>query len=180
MNEATSDIKFVVGLGNPGSQYEETRHNAGAMFLAYLQKQLNLPVFKFDKYANALISSNEKMNLVFPQTYMNLSGEAVTSLKDKRGLAAENILVVHDEKDIPFGEIRFQRAISSAGHNGVQSVIDHLNTNIFWRLRIGIGPVPANLTTDVFVLQKFSSEELNVLREKVFYEGYEKIKKYFK
>ena len=176
-----SDIKLIVGLGNPGSEYELTRHNAGAMLLEFLRKQWNFPEFKHDKYSNAMLSrgdrhqgtgyrtndtnasssslSPEPCTLVFPHTFMNESGKSVAYLMEKEHLQPEQLLVLNDDKDFNFEELKLQKEISSAGHKGVQSIIDCIGTNNFWRLRIGIGPVPAPMTTDVFVLQKFTAEE---------------------
>lgn len=162
------NFKLIVGLGNPGEEYESTRHNAGAMFLDYLANKYGLSAFKPDKYSDALITTGvknipgeqtETLLFVFPQTFMNESGRSVKYLADKNGIKPENILVVHDDKDIPLGELKLQKGISSAGHKGVQSVIDQTKTNGFWRLRIGIGPVPEGVSTDTFVLQKFTKEE---------------------
>lgn len=165
------DIQIIVGLGNPGSEYETTRHNAGALFLEYLQKQWNFPEFKHDKYSNAMISKGvlkeKQVLLVFPHTFMNESGKSIAYLMEKEQLQPQQLLVLHDDKDFNFEELKLQKEISSAGHKGVQSTIDCLGTSNFWRLRIGIGPVPEPLTTDVFVLQKFTPEE-GVKLESIF------------
>ncbi|MDO8511973.1 MAG: aminoacyl-tRNA hydrolase [bacterium] len=181
------DIKIIVGLGNPGTEYEQTRHNAGAMMLTYLQNQWNFPEFKHDKYSNAMLSKGtgdrgqgtgrERVanasatstlypvpcTLVFPHTFMNESGQSVAYLMEKEHLQPEQLLVLHDDKDFNFEELKLQKEISSAGHKGVQSIIDCLGTSNFWRLRIGIGPVPEPMTTDIFVLQKFNTDETKKL-----------------
>jgi len=181
------DIRIIVGLGNPGSEYEQTRHNAGALLLEFLRKQWNFPEFKHDKYSNAMLSKGTgdrvqgtdrerfvgspkasslfpvPCTLVFPHTFMNESGTSVTYLMEKEQLQPEQLLVLHDDKDINFEELKLQKDISSAGHKGVQSIIDCLGTSNFWRLRIGVGPVPEPLTTDIFVLQKFSADEIEKL-----------------
>jgi PTH1 family peptidyl-tRNA hydrolase len=167
------DIRIIVGLGNPGDEYKNTRHNAGALLLDCLQKQWIFPEFKHDKYSNAMISRGTyhlhptPHLLVFPHTFMNESGTSVAYLIEKEQLQPEQLLVLHDDKDINLGEIRLQKEISSAGHKGVQSIIDCLGTSNFWRLRIGIGPVPAPQTTDIFVLEKFSNNEIVEL-DKIF------------
>jgi PTH1 family peptidyl-tRNA hydrolase len=165
------EIKIVVGLGNPGTEYENTRHNAGAMLLEYLREKWEFPEFKHDKYSNAMLSkgtrNGNQVVLVFPHTYMNESGKSVAYLMEKELLQPSQLLVLHDDKDFLFEEIKLQKEISSAGHKGVQSIIDSLETSNFWRLRIGIGPVPEPLTTDIFVLQKFTTEEITKL-ESIF------------
>jgi PTH1 family peptidyl-tRNA hydrolase len=174
---------LIVGLGNPGEKYSKTRHNAGAMLLEYLRKNWNFPDFKFDKYTEALISKNnvsspaDSVILSFPQTFMNESGKSVSNIMEKENISLEQLLVLHDDKDFSFGEIKLQKDISSAGHKGVQSIIDTIGTNSFWRLRIGIGPVPVPLPTEEFVLQDFIfPEEYTELRLKIFQEAELKIK----
>ena len=172
------DFRMIVGLGNPGSEYETTRHNAGAMLLGYLRTQWNFPEFKHDKYSNAMLSkgtlNNNQITLVFPHTFMNESGTSVAYLMEKEHLQPEQLLVIHDDKDFNFEELKLQKELSSAGHKGVQSIIDCLGTSNFWRLRIGIGPVQEPLTTDVFVLQKFTANETNKL-ESIFQRAVELI-----
>lgn len=168
MSDFKSDeIKLIVGLGNPDEEYTFTRHNTGAIFLSYLREKLQFPDFIFDKYADAVVSvgnfKETRKILVFPHTYMNNSGTSVGYIMEKEHIIPEQILILHDDKDINFGDYRLQKSVSSAGHKGVQSIIDTVGTNIFWRLRIGIGPVPPPLTTDIFVLQKFSTQEIETL-----------------
>ncbi len=160
--------RLIIGLGNPGIEYDNTRHNAGAMALSYATQSLGLPEFKFDKYSNSFITKDSENMFVFPQTFMNLSGKTVSFLMAKEIISIDNILVLHDDKDIALGESPIQRNRSSAGHKGVQSIIDSIGSQDFHRIRIGIGPLPEKIETDAFVLQKFTQEELNVFREKVF------------
>lgn len=168
--------RIIVGLGNPGEEYENTRHNAGAMALVYAARSFGLPEFKFDKYSNALTTKDEENVFVIPQTFMNLSGKTVSFLMNKEIIPVDKILVLHDDKDIALGESPLQKDRSSAGHKGVQSIIDLIGTQNFSRIRIGIGPVPGKIETDAFVLQKFSEEELSILTQKVFPEVAQKIK----
>lgn len=162
---------LIVGLGNPGEKYTNTRHNAGAMLLEHLKNEWDLPDFKLDKYNEAVTSkgnnifSTDLLTLSFPQTFMNESGKSVSNTIKKENISTEKLLVLHDDKDISFGEIRLQKEISSAGHKGVQSIIDALGTNSFWRLRVGIGPVPEFIPTEDFVLQNFSADELEKMPE---------------
>jgi PTH1 family peptidyl-tRNA hydrolase len=156
---------LIVGLGNPGKEYAITRHNAGEMLLEYLRNDWGFPELKLDKYTEALTSKDDNTILSFPQTFMNESGKSVLSIMKKENISSEQLLVLHDDKDFSFGEIKLQKDISSAGHKGVQSIIDTIGTNSFWRLRIGIGPVPEFLLTEDFVLQNFLDTELKKMPE---------------
>ena len=168
-------MKIIIGLGNPGKKYLGTRHNVGFEFLDKLKKELDFPEFEFNKKFNAEISTKKETVLVKPQTFMNLSGEAVRSILDFYKLSPEDILVIHDDKDIALGEYRLADDSSSAGHNGVQNIIENLGTQKFKRIRIGVG-IETNLPSDVFVLQKFSEEELEKV-EKVLDDVLEEVKK---
>jgi len=185
-------MKIIIGLGNPGKQYLGTRHNAGFEFLDKLKNKLDFPEFEFSKKFNAETSEGMIMGvelpfgsstptpktfLVKPQTFMNLSGESVKNILDFYKLSPDDILIIHDDKDIALGEYRVVTDSSSAGHNGVQDVIDKLGTQKFRRVRIGIG-AETNLPSEVFVLQKFSEEEFKKI-EKVLDEVLEEVKKYF-
>ena len=163
-NKSYKYMKIIIGLGNPGKKYLGTRHNVGFEFLDKLKKELNFPEFDFNKKFNAEISINKETILMKPQTFMNLSGESVLSILDFYKLSPENILVIHDDKDILLGEYRLADDSSSAGHNGVQDIIENLGTQKFKRIRIGVG-VETNLPSDVFVLQKFSDEELGIIKK---------------
>lgn len=167
-------MKIIIGLGNPSEKYTGTRHNIGFYFLNKLKTEWNFPGFEFSKKFNAEISKDKEIILVKPQTFMNLSGEAVRNVLDFYKLSPEDILVVHDDKDIASGEYRIANDSSSAGHNGVQNIIDLIGTQKFKRVRIGIG-AETDLPSDVFVLQKFSDEEKEKI-EKVLSEVLEEIK----
>jgi len=142
-------MKLIVGLGNPGSKYENTRHNVGFMVIDYLTK-------------NEQIDST-KAKLFKPQTFMNNSGPEVKKTADYYKVKPENILVIHDDIDLPLGEIKVQQGHGSAGHKGVQSIIDALGTNDFVRIRIGIRPEQLTMDTEKFVLEKFTSEEQEII-----------------
>jgi PTH1 family peptidyl-tRNA hydrolase len=133
-------MKMVVGLGNPGSQYTQTRHNVGFRCVDKLADNLR---WKWERQNRAMITSgllaNEKVILVKPITFMNNSGEAVSDLLRWYKLQPEDLLVVCDDLDLPVGKIRLRASGSAGGHNGVDSIIHHLHTNQFPRLRIGIG-----------------------------------------
>ena len=163
----------IIGLGNPGEKYQKTRHNIGFRILEKFSEMQNSEAqFSFSQKHNAeiveLSSEKNKLFLVKPQTFMNNSGNAAHSVLEYHKISAEqNLLVVHDDVDLPFGKIRFSRDSGPAGHNGVDSVIRQLGTQNFTRLRFGIAD-PASektLSTDVFVLKNFSAEEEKKLPE---------------
>lgn len=151
-------MKLIVGLGNPGKKYESTWHNVGFLALDELAKD-GFDNFKEEKKFKALVSSgmigSEKVLLVKPQTFMNNSGESVQAIAHFYKVSPEDVIVVHDEFDIELGKIRISHDSSAAGHNGIKSIISHLGTQEFTRVRIGIKPTkPLSIPTDVFVLKK--------------------------
>ena len=155
-------MKLVVGLGNKGREYENTRHNMGFMLVdRYLQYKNITDKFK-DKFNAMYIEitiNNEKVIFIKPMTYMNNSGIAVRAFVDFYKLNSEDVLVISDDLDLDLGKFRLRRNGSSGGHNGLKSIISHLGTDNFKRLRIGI----SNDKDDVinYVLSKFSKKELN-------------------
>lgn len=155
-------MKLVVGLGNKGKEYENTRHNMGFMLVdRYLQYKNITDKFK-EKFNAIYIETtinNEKVIFIKPMTYMNNSGIAVRAFVDFYKLNSEDILVISDDLDLDLGKFRLRRNGSSGGHNGLKSIISHLGTDNFKRLRIGI----SNDKDDVinYVLSKFSKKELN-------------------
>lgn len=164
-------MKLIVGLGNPGSKYKNTRHNAGFLALDYLVdgQDANWSE-KFEAEFTELGLNEEKVLLAKPQTFMNLSGKSVAAIVNFYKLTpATDLIVIHDDKDLPFGSIKAAKDSSAAGHNGVKDIIDALGTQDFSRIRIGIetresdSPIP----TDVFVLQPFSDDELSQLNQKI-------------
>ncbi len=160
-------MKIIVGLGNPGKEYEKTRHNAGAMCVDLLREKLNLPEFKIQKKFNALISEgayeNEKIILAKPQTFMNLSGESVQKLVNFYNCPMENLIVIYDDVDLPLGEIRVRPDGSSGSHNGMKSVTQALSSTAFPRVRIGIesrgAESPKEQDISSFVLNSFTKTE---------------------
>lgn len=163
-------MKLIIGLGNPGSEYESTRHNVGWMALDRLAKKFECSEFREEKKFFGSISTGkidrEKIVLVKPTTYMNNSGQSVRSLIDFYKLVPADIIVVHDDKDIPLGTLRAQTDRGPAGHNGVKSIIEHLGTKDFYRIRIGIAPnEPEKMgVTSHFVLHNFTAEEQLALK----------------
>ena len=154
---------LIVGLGNPGSEYDGTRHNIGFACLDEFARKNEFEswVNKTDMKCLSAVQqvSDTRVILCKPTTFMNLSGEAVQAISHFYKVALENIVVVHDELDISFGQIRARVGGSSAGHNGVKSVTKHLG-EAYGRIRVGIGPkLPEQIDSADFVLQKFSGKE---------------------
>lgn len=151
-------MKIIIGLGNPGEKYAGTRHNVGFEMIEAFGKKYDFPIFTLEKKFNAEISKEKETILVKPQTFMNTSGEAVRSILDFYKLTPEDIVVIHDDLDIDLGEFKIATDSRSAGHNGVQNIIEKLGTQKFTRIRIGIGK-NENMPSENYVLQKFSEEE---------------------
>ncbi|MDP9130165.1 MAG: aminoacyl-tRNA hydrolase [Gemmatimonadota bacterium] len=152
---------LIVGLGNPGNAYERTRHNLGFMLVDLLARESQTQV-KRDE-CRSLVGraeiENEKVELAKPQTFMNLSGEAVSCLLKKPDRSVGHLIVISDDLALPFGKIRLRPSGSHGGHNGLRSIIDCLGTNEFVRLRIGIMPEHPVTNSRNFVLENFSKEE---------------------
>ncbi len=163
-------MKIIIGLGNPGLKYKKTRHNVGFMVLDFLA---NGQKWQKSKKAKALYLwtkiAGEETELVKPQTFMNNSGLTVAYIKKKHAqLELTDFIIIHDDIDLPLGEIRIAQGSSSAGHKGVASLIEALGSKNFIRIRLGIGR-DENLPTDIFVLKKFKREELRKIQEKFPY-----------
>jgi len=159
-------MKLFVGLGNPGRTYAKTRHNIGFFVLDELAKSLNAEI-KQKKFKGLLCQVtiyNEKVILLKPQTFMNLSGEAVVLVKNYYQIADEDVILIYDDMDLPLGKLRLREKGTGGGHNGVKNIIQHLNTSELKRIRIGIGN-NENIDQKDFVLGKFSKEEQKTLKE---------------
>lgn len=156
-------MKLLIGLGNPGKQYEKNRHNIGFRILDELNKKLGLEQMtcsKFDAMTSEGTSKGEKILLIKPQNYMNLSGIAIREFVHFYKLdASKDLLIIYDDKDMLFGKMRERNEGSSGGHNGIKSIIAELGTENFHRLKFGVGHVEQTIPTDAFVLQNFSPEE---------------------
>ncbi len=154
-------MKLIVGLGNPGDQYAKTRHNVGFRVCDAVQKHFDMSEWKYEKKFDAFISesTDKSLALLKPQTFMNKSGTSVSPFVRFFKVPAPNILIAYDDIDILFGEIKFKEKGSSAGHKGVQSIIDSLGTSDIARVKVGIGRTEKKIPTEDFVLQKFSSVE---------------------
>lgn len=161
------DTYLIVGLGNPGREYRETRHNVGFMLLDHLTARLNIRFTRMQSKALVAIANfqEHKIILAKPQTFMNLSGQSVQGLLHFYKLPLENLLIAHDDLDLPLGTIRIRPDGRSAGQKGMTSTIDRLGTDEFPRLRLGIGRPPGQMQAPDYVLQNFSEFELTVINE---------------
>jgi PTH1 family peptidyl-tRNA hydrolase len=159
-------IKLIVGLGNPGRQYEKTRHNAGFLFLDRLVFGANcewVRESRFDGLMSELGVSGAKVMLLKPGTFMNRSGQAVGKVARYYKLSPEEILVVHDELDFDVGVVKLKKDGGHAGHNGLRDIIAHLGSKEFYRLRIGIGRPPTGKAVADFVLSSPSKNEWDLM-----------------
>ena len=177
-------MKLIIGLGNPGKKYEQTRHNIGFLVIGELQRELNTPDFKLNKKFQAEISeiniNKEKIILAKPQTFMNESGKAIKLLKNFYKIPIKNIFVVRDDIDMELGKYREKKNSSSGGHNGINSIIKNLGSQSFTQIKIGIkNNSLEKLNPADFVLQNFTNQEKEKLKERVP-QFIEKIKKLIK
>lgn len=159
-------MKLIAALGNPGQEYENTRHNAGFRFIDALAKEEGL-AFNKSKFGGLYTEFNykgEKIILLKPQKYMNLSGEVIRDFLNFYKIPVENLLVITDDLDIPAGSIKIKMKGSSGGHNGLKNIENHLKTNNYKRIKIGISN---NKNTDKidYVIGKVSKEELKLLNK---------------
>lgn len=165
---------IIVGLGNPGKQFEKTRHNLGFRVLDEFRKENNFPKFKSSKKFESFLSKSsfkrKQIILAKPKTFMNTSGKAVKKLIKNYKLKIEDLIVIHDDLDLPLGKIKISKGRGSAGHKGVKSIIDTLGTKDFPRFRIGIKPDKniklknLNYKLKEFVLDKFTKEEEKIVK----------------
>ena len=135
----SSGIRLIVGLGNPGADYEQTRHNAGAWFVSDIAPIALRQTSKFHGQHAIVNLHSHECHLLIPSTFMNLSGQSVSALASYYKIPPEEILVAHDEIDLPAGDVRLKFDGGHGGHNGLRDIIRHLNTHRFYRLRIGVG-----------------------------------------
>lgn len=158
---------LIVGLGNPGKEYEDTRHNIGFKVIDNIAKEYNIEInrqkFK-GTYGEGFING-EKVMLLKPATYMNLSGESVREVLDFYNLDNDEILIIYDDISLELGTLRIREKGSAGGHNGIKSIIAHLGSDIFPRIKVGVGQPNVNLVK--YVLGKFTKEEMNVLEQSI-------------
>jgi PTH1 family peptidyl-tRNA hydrolase len=161
-----SDKYLIAGLGNPGRQYADNRHNLGFRVVDQLARAYNIPMQRVQ--SQAIVGQgrlgNHSIVLAKPQTYMNLSGSSVAALARFYKLPASNVLVVYDELDLPLGTIRLREKGGAGGHNGMRSIIQHLGDE-FPRLRLGIGRPPGQMPAAAYVLQDFGRDDQPVVDE---------------
>lgn len=164
---------FIVGLGNPGEKYKNSRHNTGRIILELYGKNLKLSSFEFDKKTNSLISEiKKKAVLILPETFMNNSGTAVKKIITSK-TKAKNLVVIHDDLDLPLGRFKISFNRSSAGHKGIESIIKNIKTNEFTRVRVGVslktpkGKIkkPETKKTVDFIISDFKKDELSELKK---------------
>ena len=161
-------MKLIVGLGNFGKEYKNTRHNIGFMALDFYANKngLSIDKKKFKGLYTETNINNEKVILLEPQTYMNLSGECVRDFVLYFHIDIRDILVIYDDMDLDVGVLRLREKGSAGGHNGIKNIIDHLKTNEFRRVRVGISKDKDKNTID-YVLGKFKEDEKKVIDEKI-------------
>jgi len=161
-------MKLIVGLGNPGKQYENTRHNIGFLVIDKLSEQLNIRLdqAKFKGIYGIGNIEGEKILLLKPLTFMNLSGESIRAVMDYYQVQIEDLIVIYDDLDLPVGRIRLRQQGSAGGHNGIKSTIAHLGTQNFNRIRVGIDRPRTGMNVADYVLGRFTKDE-RVLMEDV-------------
>lgn len=170
-------MKLIAGLGNPGGKYERSRHNLGFICVNYLANQYKIKLNKSQSKARTGTGSirGEEVILARPQTFMNLSGQSIKPLMNKFHLAPEDIIIIHDDLDLPVGKIRVKLGGGSGGHNGISSIMTEIRSRDFNRIRIGIGRPPAFRNADSvfeddvidYVLGLFSPEEKEAIEKAI-------------
>ncbi|MCF0110294.1 MAG: aminoacyl-tRNA hydrolase [Erysipelotrichaceae bacterium] len=157
-------MKLIVGLGNPDEKYDQTRHNTGFMVMDLISGEMNTPITQ--KKFNALLGSTtvkgEKVLLMKPLTYMNLSGDAIVAAMNYYHIEPKDLCVIYDDMDLPCGKIRLREQGSAGGHNGMKSIIANLHTDAFPRIRVGIDKHEFADTVD-YVLGRFTKEQRELL-----------------
>ena len=164
-----SEIKLIVGLGNPGDKYADTRHNAGEWLIARLARRFNITLNaenKFSGYVGKTLINSKEIRFLVPMTFMNLSGKAVGALANFYRIKPEEILVLHGELDLPPGSVKLKLGGGHGGHNGLKDIVAALgNNNNFYRLRIGIGHPGHRDLVAGYVLNKPSPSEREALEK---------------
>lgn len=163
----TENTFLIIGLGNPGREYRDTRHNFGFMMIDRIAVRLNARGMKMQSKAIVLDARYEEKKLLLakPQTFMNLSGQSVQGLAHFYKIATENLMILSDDLDIPFGTLRIRASGGPGGQRGLGSILEKLGTKDVPRLRIGIGRPPGRMEPAAYVLQNFSREEMKSLSE---------------
>lgn len=167
-NEEYSDMKIIAGLGNPTKEYEGTRHNIGFSVIDSLAAQYNIHMNekKYKAICGRGMIEGEKVLLIKPQTYMNLSGESVAeAVKFYKLNPEEDFIVIYDDIDLDVGRLRIRTKGSAGGHNGMKNIIAHLGTQAFSRIRVGVGAKPKDWDLADYVLGRFSAEDIPLIEE---------------
>lgn len=162
-------MKIIVGLGNPGKQYEGTRHNIGFSVIYSISDAYNIRIDS--KKHKALLGKGviegEKVILAMPMTYMNLSGESVREIMDYYKCSPEDIIVIYDDISLDVGKLRIRSKGSAGGHNGIKNIISHLGTDVFKRIKVGVGEKPKGMDLADYVLGHFPKDEQLLIRDSV-------------
>ena len=161
-------IRLLVGLGNPGDKYQQHRHNAGFIFLDYIAQQFNV-TFKENKGFNGQFAqitvTGQTVYLFKPQTFMNHSGRAVLAISQFFNIQSDEILIAHDEIDLPSSSVRLKFSGGHGGHNGLRDITQQLSSTDFYRLRLGVGRPDTLMSVSDFVLENFTQAQLQLLRQ---------------
>lgn len=160
-------MKIIVGLGNPEKKYDGTRHNIGFSVIDNICSEYDIPldIRKHKGLCGKGVVAGEKAVLVKPLTYMNLSGECVREVMDFYKVKPQDIIVIFDDISLPPGKIRVRPKGSAGGHNGIKSIIAHLNSEEFWRIKCGVGDKPKGYDLADYVLSRFTTEEIPLIEE---------------
>lgn len=158
-------MKLIVGLGNPGMQYAATRHNIGFEAIDAIADTYKIPMKKnkFKAVIGDGTIEGEKVILMKPETYMNLSGEAVKMCMQWNKIDSDDIIIIYDDVSLDIGQLRLRKKGSAGGHNGIKSIIEHLGTDTFPRIKVGVGEKPPGWDLANYVLGRFSEEEMKVI-----------------
>lgn len=162
-------MRIIVGLGNPSNQYTGTRHNIGFEVINYLAKDNGIEInrAKHRAHIGEGFIAEHKVLLVKPQTYMNLSGESVREILQFYKLTPEDIIVVYDDTSLDVGQIRIRKSGSAGGHNGIKNIIERLDTDVFLRVKVGIGEKPDGWDLSDYVLSKFKKDEEEIISQSI-------------
>ncbi|WP_070001081.1 aminoacyl-tRNA hydrolase [Cellulosilyticum sp. I15G10I2] len=162
-------MKLIVGLGNPGMEYAVTRHNIGFQAIDTLAEVYNISVQrnKFKALIGEGTIKGERMILMKPQTYMNLSGEAIRQCMDWNKLTKDDIIVIYDDVSLEVAQLRIRKTGSAGGHNGIKSIINHLGSQDFARIKVGVGQKPPGWDLANYVLGRFTEEEMKAMGPKL-------------
>ena len=165
--EQSSDMTVIIGLGNPEKDYSGTRHNVGFDVINTLSEELKIPIDRSKHRAHLGMGArgNKKIILAKPTTYMNLSGECAREVLRFYKLTPQSVIIIYDDCDIALGSVRIRERGSAGGHNGIKSLIYHLNTDEFIRIRVGIGARPPKMPLDKYVLSRFDKDEQEQLSQ---------------